>query len=236
MFDKESGIRPPNYCPEKLSPPEEVIVIRTHEFSEIIRRLKKVPIKGDFIPGFYPYHPSTITLEEFPLDHLQPCSLYVLRPQLDILRRLRKAFLKTGTDILDLPPETSLVEYFWGNESKHIIGPPVIEVSEDDGGTQIMVDGLHRTLIAMETGKNSIVGVKITNVAIPLAPQPVEWDEVQFCDSVPSTEAKRRFRLPNLKDNLDWIRQNYPRFMSGFESPETTPAEYFFYRWLKSAF
>lgn len=227
---RPSGIRPPGFHPEIGSIPKELTIIDTYDFLELTRRLKEAPIKDKVIFGFCPYRPATITLESIPIGELHPCSLYVLKPQLYLLGELRRAFLNKGVDILNLHPNMTVINYQWGDKSNQIM-PPIVEVSEDDGGTLIVTDGLHRVILAKELGSEVITVAKIESTAAPLPVLPVEWDEVAIYEEVPPT--KRRFRLSTVEENWRWISDNPDRFLKGLNSPENSFGGYFFYRSLQ---
>jgi len=215
-----SGIRPEGYKPEIVNYPDNVVITATYDFSEVKQRVRTITLFGAVIPGFYPYRLSTISLEEIRLDQLHPCSLYALESQIEIERQLREAFLKQGIDLLKMTLEKSLIEYNWGDQKNCIISPPLVEVSVDDGGILVLVDGLHRALLARELGINSIVVTKAENIACPLVPLPVSWSEVELHKTVPPTAEKRRFRFQSPEEIRRWMFKNHYRFIQGFDFPE----------------
>jgi hypothetical protein len=95
--------------------------------------------------------------------------------------------------------------------------PPVVEVSDDDQGTLVITDGLHRTHIAKMRGLKTIMALKIQKTAIPLPVLPIEWPEIKLCDTVPPSEQKRRFRFTDMQEIWQWIDDHQERFKQGFE-------------------
>lgn len=215
-----SGIRPPGYTPEVELKPQGLTIVRTYDFSEYLSRLRQVTLLNEVIPGFHPLRLSTVTLEAVSLDKLHPCALYVLRSQLTITRRLREAFLTQEIDILNLDKKRTIIDYHWGEQQNCIIAPPLVEISQDDGGIWIVVDGLHRVTTAKELGLATITVAKVENTAASIPALPVSWDEVKYCDAVPPTELRRKFRFNSPLEVRKWIQDNYDRFLQGFDFPE----------------
>ncbi len=198
-------------------------------FSTIVDRLRNTTL-GDVgshsLPDFHPYLRSKITLEEVRIDELHPCALYVLEANLERVAKLRKAFvnyqmeLASGIfsdyrfDIFNLDKFNSIFQYQWGGKSGCILSPPVVEVSEDDGGISVITDGLHRVTTAKQDGKETITVTKIENIAVPLPALPVSWDEVKTYNEVPSL--KRKYRFETMDEIDTWIEQNQERFNLGF--------------------
>lgn len=223
------GIREPGFKPEIDCLSLELSIERCYDFPELESRLKETPLLS--LPGFYPYRLSQVSLEEIPVIQLHPCSLYVLKSLLDFTRGLREKFLEKGVDTLRLNEEASLIEYSLGGSLKSFILPPIVEVSEDDGGILVIVDGLHRTVVAKEQGLPTITTVVIRDTACPIPAMPVSWEEIRVFDQVPPTQEKRRFRFRSLQQNLKWSIANYNRFVQGFDPNEIEGREkYFFYR------
>ena len=100
---------------EKFQIPIELPrVIACYSFQILEEHLRKRPLLNNRIKGFYPYFESTITLEEVSLKKLRPCALYVLSQNLQIQRSLRKSFLETGIDPLNLPSDKAVIQFDWG--------------------------------------------------------------------------------------------------------------------------
>jgi hypothetical protein len=216
------GIRPEGWKPEQIRT-LNLAINKNHDSSELEKKLKIVTLYNQVIPGFYPYHQSKFSLSSVQIDQLYPCSLYILESQLKLLGDLYRSFLGVGADILCLTPGQSIIDYTRHGKD-YTIMPPVVELSEDDGGKLIITDGLHRVLIAKELGRQTITAVKIENIAAPLPVLPIEWNEIRLCDAVPPTEQKRRFRFRSMDEIWSWIKQNPERFNQGFDP------NYFFYR------
>ena len=215
-----SGIRPEGFRPETITCPDNLIITATYSFEDLRRKARDITLLDNVVAGFHPYRLSLITLEEVPLDQLHPCSLYVLESQLEITRQLRDAFLKQGVDPLRMTSDKALIEYRWDDFTHCVISPPIVEVSEDDGGILVLVDGLHRVWIARELGWDSVIVTKIENIACPLQPLPTRWDEISVFETVPPEAQKKRFRFNSPDEIRRWMLENHDRFIQGFDFPE----------------
>lgn len=191
----------------------------THDYAELEQRLRNVSTKGVKGNLHCPYRESTIALTSVNPNDLNPCALYALSDHLELINRLRAEFQILGIDILNLNSDSALLEYSRQGRSNAIISPPIVEKSVDDDGKLVVVDGLHRVLMARNQGLNNISVVMIENSASPIPAYPVSWDEVEVMNHIPPIEAKRKFRLT--AENLPlWTSGNYARYMQGFDFPE----------------
>jgi len=190
----------------------------SYPFSELEKRLRRATLKDRNIPDFSPYLHADISLEKVRIDDLYPCALYVLKENLNRAGEIRKALRGRGIDIFNLTENKSLVNYDWGDRRGIEMGPPVVEVSGDDGGILVITDGLHRVTEARMEEEKEMVVVKVDNVSIPLPVLPVSWNEVKVVDSVP--QIKRKFRFSSYEEIKKWTAENYSRFIQGFDFPE----------------
>lgn len=202
-------------------PLNELKIIRTYPFAAVVQKLREAPLANDPIPGFRPYRISTITLESITPKELHPCALYVLRPHLTLARDLRESFLIQGIDPLNLTADAAQIDFEWRGRAKCTISAPIVEVSVDDGGIPVLVDGLHRVMLAKTLNLPKVTIIQIKNTAIPLPVLPVGWHEIRAYDNTPPPYLKRRFRFDESKEELwQWIWENYERFLQGFDFPE----------------
>lgn len=196
-----------------------VEINRTFDFTELERRLRRVQLKDKVISDFFPYLHAKISLQEVSIDSLRPSALYVLKDNLDRVHAVNNQLTKKGIDVYGFNQSTALVDYNYGGREGIILGPPIVEVSDDDFGASIVADGLHRVTRAKMDGRKSIVVLKIENAAVPLPVFPVEWDEVEVQASVPTE--KRRYRFDKSYDQIkNWKTKNYSKFIQGFNFPE----------------
>jgi len=194
---------------------EGLTIQSTHGFHKAVDRLRDVTLKDK--PILHPYRMSKITLERVSIEDLYPCALYVLTENLNRVQKLREAFLKQGIDLLQMKVDKALVNYSWEGKENCVITPPLIEVSEDDGGIMMVVDGLHRVIKAREFRLKTMVVTKIENISLPLPVLPVGWDEVKVVNTVPPAEQKRRYRFSSMDEIRKWEESNQERFVQAFD-------------------
>jgi len=217
--------------PEKFNvpkwPPE---IIKTYDFSQLSEKIRNIRLLNNSINGLHPYLSSQISLEEVNISDIKPCALYVLNQNLIIQRELRSQFRLHNIDTLHLSPDKSLINFEWGGIEK-IMTPPIVELSEDDGFTPIITDGLHRVCMAKDIGVSQITALVIKNTAVPLSVLPVEWDEVKRLDSVPPTKEKRKMRFEPSSEMFRWFglnERNMQRLIGGFNNMEDYAYRAFF--------
>jgi len=220
----EKGGQSLNECPRwfERSHEQELTILEIDSFKQIRPLIRTIKLRNDPIPGFFPYLRSQISLVEMEIDSLSPCALYVLQPNLDLITYLRNTFLELyGIDILYLNEENTRITYNYMEQIDCVISPPIVEVSIDDGPepVPILIDGLHRVMLARSLELNTVNVIKIEHIACPLIALPVGWEEVKIYDSVPREELKRRYRFKNREELIQWPRSsyaNYERFLTGF--------------------
>ncbi len=195
----------------------ELIIQSSGGFHKVVERLRDATLEDTPIPNFHPYWMSKITLEQVSLKDLHPCALYVLRSNLARVHRLRSEFMNHSIDPLAMKMNKSLINYTWEDRENCTITPPLVEVSEDDGGIMIITDGLHRVIKAKELGLSSIVVIKVQDIAVPLPALPVGWHEIQVVDEVPPLGQKRRYRFSTMDEIGHWIQENWERFTQGLD-------------------
>lgn len=209
-------------------PQEPIEIKKVYTFQDLTKRAREVTLLT--ASDFYPYLNSQITLEEIPLDQLMPCARYVLRQNLKIQRALRDKLLPFGLDPCHLTSRVSAVRYSWG-EREYVLVPPIVEESRDDGGINIITDGLHRIIDAKARGEKTIIVMMIRKTAMPLPVMPIDWDEVRVVESVPPLSTKRKLRFGNSKDMLFWFGltgERLERVLSGIKDRDTLGYTFFF--------
>lgn len=189
-------------------------------FNDLTQWLRSIPLLDENIKGFRPYRVSEIRLEQVLVNQTLPCAMYVLNQRLRIQRVLRRRILqKYGIDTLNLPKDKSFLKINWaGND--HFMFPPIVEVSEDDGGAKIIADGLHRFITATEGHEEKVTVVLIKGSASPLPILPVTWQEIKYYDKVPTLDQKRKQRFNDARDAVLWRARNLERFLTGFSEED----------------
>ena len=147
------------------------------------------------------YEGADISLREFsPLD-LYPTALYVMKPNLEVIRRLREYIKQsTGEDILHL---RGILEHDDG-----IIAPPIVELSD---GVPAIVDGIHRIYHALHSGE-TVNCIYIEGASAPIISVPVEWGYVESYDVKPENPRQLRIIREGIADDSNDLRRFYRDF------------------------
>lgn len=175
---------------------KEIVSLDTHSWEELEKVVRGIHLLKN--PQIKPYANAEIRLELMSWKDIHPLSLYLLKSQLEVNRQLRRLFLaEHGVDIFNL--QGSIEFSLDGNE--RLISPPLVEISEVDGGIPVLVDGLHRFWLAREED------VPIRVILVSGVPKellvtcyPIGWDEVRVYKRVPKRALKRRYRFNTLAD------------------------------------
>lgn len=176
--------------------------------SEAITAYKQAELEESGDQHVLLFRDAEIRLVEFYPDELNPVALYAKKENLDFQRKLRKHLLrKYGVDTL------ALTEVLHLRTEKGLVGmiPPYTELSEEDLSLiaregdrppqerqtlrlQLLIDGLHRGLIAREEGV-SITCLSVRNIprSHPYPAYPCGWEQVVVGDEVPPL--KKYYRL-----------------------------------------
>lgn len=174
----------------------EIVILATHPWEELKEVVRGIHLLKN--PQIKPYANAEICLEFMSWKDLYPLSLYLLKPQLDVHRRLRRLFLaEHGVDMFNLQGSIE----FSLDGMERLISPPLVEISEIDGGIPVLVDGLHRFWLAREE-EIPIRVILVSGVPkeLPVTCYPIGWDEVKVYDRVPKRALKRRYRFSTLAD------------------------------------
>jgi hypothetical protein len=194
-----------------------VTCAKVKPWEDFVRLMRNVPLVGD--ASTHPYEQSTISRIVLNIDQIQPLSLYALCGQVDRLAGLEVDLReRCGIDLFDLE---GIVEFTTSDGVTHRMSPPVVETGIDN--TYILVDGLHRCIVARKLGRDSVCVAAVDAVKYPLIAMPVEWDDVLIVNKVPEPHLKRRYRHV---DANSW-RRSHPEFGNLITD---TNANYFFYR------
>jgi hypothetical protein len=173
-----------------------------YNLDHLIEAARRVSLTN--VRGIYPYLNAQISLEEVSIDSLVPTARYVLRNNLYAQKQLHEQLLRFGIDSFHLTKDLAAARLY-GNSGEQILVPPIIEVSEDDGGVNAITDGLHRITKARERGEESVSVLKIEGSATPLPVEPVNWDEVRIVDQVPPLSSKRWLRFTDAEEMFGWF-------------------------------
>jgi hypothetical protein len=203
---------------------ESIAIIKKRSWQEIVRLFRQVDLHGD--AQVLPYKKAKIESRMIGLDEIKPLSLYVLKRHLEFQEELRNQFLREHQiDTLDLDGKRGgLVYRVNSDKKKWLMAPPIVEVSQVDGGVPVLVDGQHRFLVAKKLGLGiRVIWIDEVMPKVPLIAKPVEWSQMKILTKVPELTKKRDFRYKWLSEVPD---------ISSFSNKKPTKKNlyYFFYR------
>lgn len=153
----------------------------------------------------FPYLNAQINLKEIQYAEVRPTSLYALRENLTLQKRLADELtpdhdplgLKGGITLLtDTGTEIGLI-------------PPIVEETAAQG--QYILDGLHRTMFGRLAGRSIFTAIHISDFRddCPAAALPNEWDDIVIYDKTPTDPLlKRRYRTNPLAFRRDFSALN----------------------------
>ncbi len=173
---------------------KNITIYRIEPMENALARLRSAPLDNAGDEKIYVYSNADFAIRSIDPDVLNPTSYYVLREGLEFQRWLRWYFLeKYGIDTLFLPG----IIHMETDDGYESMAPPFIEVYEENIFPQnsgqllrtnfsVLLDGVHRAMIARENGisMSCIVVKNADTTYLPYA-YPNAWSEVKVFDSVP---------------------------------------------------
>ncbi len=182
----------------------------------LIIKLKKVILLNSEKTGkpIFVYKDSKIELKEVRVEDLVPLQLYQLKSSNQLVLNLYKTFKKKYKD--DIFNMDGYYTYKSGDK-KYAFIPPIIECVENSKGEilKIIIDGLHRILLAKKLKKQKITVVVIKNIPqkliLPVTPN--RWEEIKVVKTAPERKDKRKWLVPPEEGYL-----YYRNFQSVFEN------------------
>lgn len=124
---------------------------------------------------------ASIRQEELPIDLIRPICRLARTYRLERARHLLRAY-----DRSDVVPYAGVFASTSGT-TKRLIVPPIVEIH---GEEHVLIDGLHRTLLASDAGRREMVVVCITGNLPPLPGDPLNWESIQTISHHTPREAK----------------------------------------------
>lgn len=185
--------------------------LKRYAKDKLIKRLKKVILLNsdkNKKPVFI-YKDSEIELKPVKIKDLLPLQLYELTSSTKLINNLHENFSKKYKEnILEM---NGYFTYRSGDK-KYALIPPIIE---DVRGQKVVIDGMHRILLAKKLGREIIVVVVIKNIPqkliLPVAPN--KWEELKVVSIAPENKDKRKWLIPSEEGYL-----YYRNFQSVFEN------------------
>ncbi len=187
----------------------QVSSIRYGSTQDLIEKMKRIPLMGKNVQ-VYPYRDSTFEIVRLDPKTLFPAQYYVLEQELKKIRFLRKEFISQGIDVFELRGALNFT-----CDGKHIsMYPPVVEISQADGGIQLICDGVHRIYSALSLG-SCINVLRIDNIhpGYPYyaVPNKNGWNDVKLSREVPDDKKDYRVLKPGFVP-----RDHYRNFNAEF--------------------
>jgi hypothetical protein len=186
----------------------------------LVDNIRKVTIRKR--PDLKIYENADVRIvENVKPEDMHICQYYVLEKDLSEIANCRKALLEFGVDMFKLK---GFVRVYSLDDSGHQqvfdVLPPVIEISEHDGGIHLLCDGMHRLYHARETGSDiNVIVIDGVNKDYPYYALPNEegWKSLQKCSQVP--DVKKNYRIENYKSlfrdfNTAFLNVTQPRTSS----------------------
>lgn len=190
--------------------------LKKYTKEQMVSKLKKVILLNSEKRGepIYVYKKAKLELREIGIKDLFPLQLYQLTSSSKLVSNLFKNFKKKyKLDILNMDGYFT----YTSDNKRYALVPPIIECVEDSNGKikKIIIDGLHRILLARKLKRKTVTVVIIENIPqkliLPAAPN--SWEELKVVKNAPESKYKRKWLVPPEKGYL-----YYRNFQSVFQN------------------
>lgn len=191
--------------------------LKRYSRKHLIDKLKKVILLNSEKKGkpIFVYENAKIELRKIKIKDLLPLQLYQLVSSNKLVHNLYKIFQKKYKD--DIFNMNGYFTYA-ADGKRYALVPPIIEVvknSKKPHMQKIIIDGLHRILLAKKLKKEEITVIIIENIpqklVLPVAPN--SWAELKVVKTAPESKYKRKWLIPPEKGYL-----YYRNFQSVFQN------------------
>lgn len=171
---------------------------KTHPKKDLIKKLRKVILLNSEKKGkpIFVYKNAKIELKKINVEELLPFQLYQLESSNQLIGNLYKIFNeKYNQDIFSMNGYAT----YTSSNKHYAFTPPIIEYIENGKGKiqKIIIDGLHRVLLAKKLKKKTIRVITIENIPqnliVPAAPN--SWKELKLLKSAPESKYKRKWLI-----------------------------------------
>ena len=185
----------------------------------LISRLRDVTLlhSASTPSPIYVYRNAQIELDYIPVSSIAPSQFYYLESVLSKVGEVEKALRELDIDLFNLE---GFVNYLTNeNNSIYNLLPVIIEYQmEKDGSINpIVLDGIHRVILAKKKNLKRIKAIKVYNVdkSYPVFGHvnPGGWKDVKLMKTVPPKKYKRLWRFP-----VDEAYKYYRNFNSAFNN------------------
>ncbi len=182
----------------------DVTIVEYHDITQLKETFRLTTLLGDSL--IKPYQTAEIESVIANLEELSPLALYVLQDRLDKTLELHDALMvRYGVSLFDL---SGLLKVRYRDNSVFIIAPPIVETYLETQWdpprlVSVIVDGLHRCVIAQKLGIESIRVLGVKEVPVQLIAVPVTWIQVQEIKCIEQIPKKREYRYEHINDFPD---------------------------------
>src|SRR3989344_4670303 len=180
----------------------KILRYQKHSKDELINKLRKVTLlrstKTD--NPIYVFKDARIEISNIPVSSIVPSQFYYLEKSLSKVGEIQKALKEQDIDLFNLDGFIS----YQTDESdiKYNLLPIIIEYQKEKDGSinPIILDGIHRVILARNQKREKIKVVKISNVSekypYPAYVNSKGWEEVLPVQYPPEQKDKRNWRFP----------------------------------------
>lgn len=179
-----------------------ILQYKKHSKDELIDKLRKVTLlhSSKTASPIYVFKNADIELGEVIVSSIVPSQFYYLEKSLSKVGEIQKALKEDNIDLFNLD---GFINYHT-NESdiEYNLLPVIIELQKEIDGSinPIILDGIHRVILARKENLQRIQVVKIANVSkdfpYPAYVNSRGWDEVLPVMVPPQQKDKRNWRFP----------------------------------------
>lgn len=196
-----------------------ILQYKKHSKEGLIRELRKVTLlhSSNTESLIYVYKDARIELTNVPVSDIVPSQFYYLKESLLRVGEIQKALKEQNLDIYNLD---GFVSYTTDeSDTKYNLLPIILEYQKEKDGSinPIILDGIHRVILARNQKKEKIQVVKIANVnkdfPYPAYVNSRGWEEVLPVESAPEQKNKRNWRFP-----IEDVNKYYRDLNSIFEN------------------
>lgn len=184
------------------------ILERIEPIKHAFARLQKAPLEAAGNEHIVVYENATLRLADFRPQELNVTSLYILKPHLASLRKLRAWLLNQYQ--IDIFQQSDILHMRLTDGTVTVLAPPFVEIYEETVSIvprpgdrlppltatlqiPILKDGIHRAYLAQE--ENALLRCIVAHGALkdhPPYAYPNEWTHVKIYDTKP--EEKKFYR------------------------------------------
>ena len=196
-----------------------ILKYKRHSKDELINKLRKVRLlrSSNTANPVYLYKDAEIKLDNISVSSIMPSQFYYLEEPLLRVERIQEALAEQNIDLFSLK---GFINYVTDeSDIMYNLLPIIIEYQREIDGSinPIILDGLHRVILARNKDLKNIQVVKIANVSKdfphPGFVNPKGWEDVKLAKTAPRTEQKRHWIIP-----INRAYKYYRDFNSAFEN------------------